>query len=301
MEPRTRAASRARRHRRRAGRPRAPGSARAVATGVASKRPIRIGAPAPTLEPGRGPRAGWLALSALLHAAGFAAAVLWLSRHEDVSIDPIPIAWVRADASEAGESAGPAAAPPEAPPAPEPAPKARPPRARAAAPRPQAPPAIPEAPRAASAPADDTSGDATEVAPAASAQQADAADDGAGAAPAGGNDGAAGGAQAARPGGAAGGVGAAGVAGWMPRGGVQPRPAYPDGARRRGVEGTSHVALRLAASGRVEEVRLHRSAGDERLDDAALAAVRRWRFDAPPPGASWSGLWFVVPIEFRLR
>jgi protein TonB len=87
----------------------------------------------------------------------------------------------------------------------------------------------------------------------------------------------------------------------MPRGGAQPPPAYPEAARRRGAEGTAQVSLRLAASGRVDEVRLHRSAGDAQLDGAALAAVRRWRFEAPPPGADWREIWFVVPIEFRLR
>lgn len=98
------------------------------------------------------------------------------------------------------------------------------------------------------------------------------------------------------------GYGVAGIApGWMPRGGAQPPPAYPEAARRRRTEGTAHVALRLAGNGSVEEVRLDRSAGDVQLDGAALAAVRRWRFDAPPPGADWNGLWFVVPIEFRLR
>ncbi len=61
------------------------------------------------------------------------------------------------------------------------------------------------------------------------------------------------------------------------------------------------MALKLAASGRVDGVRLQQSAGDAQLDGAALAAVRRWRFDAPPPGVDWKDLWFVVPIEFRLR
>jgi protein TonB len=103
------------------------------------------------------------------------------------------------------------------------------------------------------------------------------------------------------PGAAAGGGGAGAAHGWMPRGRAQPAPAYPDAARRAGAEGTAQVALRLAASGRVSEVRLHRTSGDARLDRAALAAVRRWRFAAPPGGADWRERWFLVPIEFRLR
>ena len=88
--------------------------------------------------------------------------------------------------------------------------------------------------------------------------------------------------------------------GWMPRGGAQPAPKYPESARRRRAQGTAQVALRLAASGRVADVRLHRSSGDARLDDAALAGVRRWRYDKPP-SADWSERWFVVPIEFHLQ
>jgi protein TonB len=87
----------------------------------------------------------------------------------------------------------------------------------------------------------------------------------------------------------------------MPRGGAQPAPKYPEAARRRGAQGTAQVALRLAANGRVADVRLHRSSGDARLDEAALAGVRRWRYDTPPASADWNERWFVVPIEFHLQ
>lgn len=85
------------------------------------------------------------------------------------------------------------------------------------------------------------------------------------------------------------------------RGGYQVRPAYPERARRDGREGTTWLRVRISASGRVERVETERSAGDEALDRAASDAVRRWRFEAAPDGASRDDVWVLVPIEFRLE
>lgn len=308
MEPRTRVDVYSARRRSRRRRPR---DARAAAH-ADPIRPVRIAGTALLAGADGGARAGWLVLSALLHSAALAAAVLWLGRQETVSIDPIPIAWVRAETDDGDtiRSASTAAPHPEPPPVPRTVPKKRPAPVRdSASPPAPAPPladatrSVPAEARAVatgeSAPPPDVRGHGE---PAGTSEVAAAGQDAAAPGDPAGSLDASGAEAGSRPEGAtASGVDTGPVAGWMPRGGAQPAPAYPDAARRRGVEGTSQVALRLAANGRVEAVRLHRSAGDTRLDEAALAAVRRWRFDAPPPGASWSGLWFVVPIEFRLR
>ena len=238
--------------------------------------------------------AAWLAVSALLHAAGFVFVLAWASRHDPASLRPIPIAWVNVEAVEPDAGGGVSAARTDSPAmaeprAAEPAPEPRPARERRAPRRPAAAPAsaAPVAPPAGS-PAPDG---------AQPARRAESPVEAAGAA------------SSSSPSGVGTGHGsgvghgsAAGVApGWMPRGGVQPAPRYPDAARRHGAQGIAQITLRLAANGRVSEVRVHRSSGDARLDDAALAAVRRWRFDTPPAGADWSERWFVVPIEFRLR
>jgi protein TonB len=90
-------------------------------------------------------------------------------------------------------------------------------------------------------------------------------------------------------------------AGPLPRIRHRPAPAYPLRARRAGHEGRSEIELRIGRDGRVREARLHRSAGDPALDEAALAAVRRWRFAPSPAGVDWTSTWFLVPIEFRLE
>jgi len=54
-------------------------------------------------------------------------------------------------------------------------------------------------------------------------------------------------------------------------------PSYPQLSRRRGEEGTVVVQVELDEEGRVSEARVARGSGWERLDEAALAAVRQWR------------------------
>ena len=55
-------------------------------------------------------------------------------------------------------------------------------------------------------------------------------------------------------------------------------PDYPDDARQEGVAGTVGVKIEVLENGRTGEVRIVRSSGRSSLDEAALQAVRRWRF-----------------------
>lgn len=55
-------------------------------------------------------------------------------------------------------------------------------------------------------------------------------------------------------------------------------PSYPVESRRKKEQGTVELLLILAADGRVETISISRSSGFARLDDAALGAVRRWRW-----------------------
>lgn len=55
---------------------------------------------------------------------------------------------------------------------------------------------------------------------------------------------------------------------------------YPVESRRRHEEGTVRLRLIITADGAVKDVSVSRSSGFERLDKAALEAVRKWRFKA---------------------
>jgi protein TonB len=55
-------------------------------------------------------------------------------------------------------------------------------------------------------------------------------------------------------------------------------PSYPLESRRRHEQGTVVLMLLLSADGQVSTISVAESSGSERLDQAALAAVRKWRW-----------------------
>lgn len=55
-------------------------------------------------------------------------------------------------------------------------------------------------------------------------------------------------------------------------------PSYPVESRRKKEQGTVKLMLILGIDGRVETIAVTGSSGFDRLDDAALKAVRRWRW-----------------------
>lgn len=85
-----------------------------------------------------------------------------------------------------------------------------------------------------------------------------------------------------------------------PRNGNRP-PVYPRQARRRGIEGDVLLAVTIGADGASGEIAIERSSGHDVLDDAAVAAVRSWRFEpATVAGKPVAGR-LLVPIAFRLE
>ena len=79
-----------------------------------------------------------------------------------------------------------------------------------------------------------------------------------------------------------------------------PKPAYPMLARRRGLEGTVRLEVRVSAEGIPTAVRVRESAGHEALDEAAMTAVWHWRFVPARRGSEAVEGVVVVPIRFRL-
>lgn len=58
------------------------------------------------------------------------------------------------------------------------------------------------------------------------------------------------------------------------------QPKYPSSARSAGIEGVVGVKMLVNASGKVENAFVVRSSGNAALDEAALAAVYKWRFSS---------------------
>ena len=80
--------------------------------------------------------------------------------------------------------------------------------------------------------------------------------------------------------------------------GPQPAPNYPRMARRRGLEGTCVIEVLMDTQGEVITLALKQSTGHTILDQAALAAVKDWKFIAPSGIAGASKA--LVPVRFAL-
>jgi protein TonB len=78
------------------------------------------------------------------------------------------------------------------------------------------------------------------------------------------------------------------------------RPAYPESARRRGEQGDVLLRVEVAADGQPLEVSVTQGSGFSLLDDAAMAAVRRWHFRPATRGGIPVSATAEVPIRFRL-
>lgn len=79
-----------------------------------------------------------------------------------------------------------------------------------------------------------------------------------------------------------------------------PAPAYPAISRRMREEGRVLLRVLVSAAGAAEDVELRASSGSERLDRAAMDAVRRWRFAPARRGVDAVAAWALVPIVFQL-
>lgn len=80
-----------------------------------------------------------------------------------------------------------------------------------------------------------------------------------------------------------------------------PAPAYPGLARRLGEEGTVVLRVHVLRDGRAREIEILTPSGSPRLDQAASAAVRHWRFLPARLGEERIDSWLRVPVVFRLE
>jgi protein TonB len=80
-----------------------------------------------------------------------------------------------------------------------------------------------------------------------------------------------------------------------------PRPHYPDIARKRNVQGTVVVLALVNEKGGVEETRVETSSGHALLDNAAIAAVKSWEFEPGRRGDKPVKSYVKLPITFQLK
>ena len=87
----------------------------------------------------------------------------------------------------------------------------------------------------------------------------------------------------------------------VPRHDGNPKPPYPEVARRRGYEGHVRLKVEVLVSGKVGRIWVTQSSGYEVLDRSALNTVKDWSFIPAQFGGIPQKSTVIVPITFQLK
>jgi protein TonB len=79
-----------------------------------------------------------------------------------------------------------------------------------------------------------------------------------------------------------------------------PKPVYPKLSAKLHEEGLVTLRVLVNSNGSADEVRLQTSSGSARLDEAARATVRSWKFVPARRGNEPVPAWVLIPISFKL-
>jgi periplasmic protein TonB len=80
-----------------------------------------------------------------------------------------------------------------------------------------------------------------------------------------------------------------------------PDPEYPDFAADQGWEGSVILRVKVLPNGKPADVKVKKSSGHSVLDDAAVAAAKRWAFTPAKRGNTPVEGWATFPVEFKLQ
>jgi periplasmic protein TonB len=80
-----------------------------------------------------------------------------------------------------------------------------------------------------------------------------------------------------------------------------PAPNYPSSSRRAGETGRVLLRVLVSTNGSAETVELENSSGFERLDEAAINAVKKWRFIPAKRSNQAVSAYVLVPVKFSLE
>lgn len=82
---------------------------------------------------------------------------------------------------------------------------------------------------------------------------------------------------------------------------VKSQPVYPSSLLNKGIGGKVEIACVIDASGAVSGTKVRKSSGNSALDQAALKAVRKWKFKAAVRGGKKVKSTCVVPFNFEIK
>ena len=87
----------------------------------------------------------------------------------------------------------------------------------------------------------------------------------------------------------------------QPRYADNPKPDYPNEARKKGYQGEVVLRAEVLSNGLVGKIEVKNSSGYEILDHSALTAVKQWKFAPAKKGENTVPLWVNIPIKFQLQ
>lgn len=79
-----------------------------------------------------------------------------------------------------------------------------------------------------------------------------------------------------------------------------PAPYYPQSAKRKGIQGKVLLSVVVKIDGTADSVKIARSSGSSDLDEAALDAVKQWKFIPAHRGSQSVQANVIVPVEFKI-
>ena len=79
------------------------------------------------------------------------------------------------------------------------------------------------------------------------------------------------------------------------------KPYYPQAARRREMQGTVLLMVKVGLHGEVLEVVIKKSSGYHLLDDAAKETIEQWKFQPARRGSKFETGSIEIPVRFNLR
>ncbi len=80
-----------------------------------------------------------------------------------------------------------------------------------------------------------------------------------------------------------------------------PAPSYPMLARRMGEQGRVLLRVLVSENGKANTVNIDKSSGYEKLDEAAIEAVKKWTFIPAKRSSQPISAYVLVPINFSLN
>ena len=86
-----------------------------------------------------------------------------------------------------------------------------------------------------------------------------------------------------------------------PKRGLGIKPLYPEIAKEAGIEGTVYIQFFIDEKGNVTEAYVQKGVPNTGLDEAALKAVKKSKWNPARQREKKVGVWQTVPVRFELK